>query len=261
MNETTLRSLLAATGTLAVITAASLLPVDAARAEQQTFTYAMTGLYPPFSYRDNGRLAGFDVEIGQALADEMGRTAAPVANPWQTLIAALRAGRFDAVIGSMAITEPRLEQVDFTDPYYRSGAQVFVGAGNDALESVEDIRGKTLGVLISSSFQEIAREYSDDLVTYTDDVTALRDLTVRGRLDAVITDQLIGEHAIMKADLGVRPLGEPIYVDDIGIAVNKGDEELRRRLNEALSTIKENGTYAEISERYFGRDIGRDAAE
>ncbi|WP_299316416.1 transporter substrate-binding domain-containing protein [uncultured Halomonas sp.] len=256
MNKMT-RTLLATTGTLAVAATITLMPAGEARAEQETFTYAMTGLYPPFSYRENGELAGFDVEIGRALAAEMGMEPKPVGNPWQTLIAALRSDRFDAIIGSMAITEQRLEQVDFTDPYYRSGAQVFIAADNEELTEVEDIRGKTLGVLVASSFADAAREYSDDLTTYTDDVTALRDLTVRGRVDAVITDQLIGENAIHNANLGVQTLGEPIYVDDIGIAVNKGNEEMLERLNEALAAIQANGTYAEISEKYFGRDISQ----
>ncbi|PMR72303.1 transporter substrate-binding domain-containing protein [Billgrantia endophytica] len=256
MNKT-IRSLLAATGTLAVVTTATLMPVAAAQAEQETFSYAMTGLYPPFSYRENGELTGFDVEIGRALAEEMGMEAEAVGNPWQTLIAALRSDRFDAVIGSMAITEERQQQVDFTDPYYSSGAQVFISADDEELTSVDDLRGKTIGVLVASSFADAAKEYSDDLTTYTDDVTALRDLTVRGRVDAVITDQLVGENAIMKANLAVKPLGEPIYVDDIGIAVNKGNEEMLERLNQALAAIKENGRYAEISEQYFGRDISQ----
>ena len=71
----------------------------------------------------------------------------------------------------------------------------------------------------------------------------------------MITDQLIGENAILNAGLEVEPLGDPIYVDDIGIAVNKGDEALLEKLNKALAAIKENGKYAEISKKYFGRNI------
>ncbi|MCG6657278.1 transporter substrate-binding domain-containing protein [Halomonas campisalis] len=67
----------------------------------------------------------------------------------------------------------------------------------------------------------------------------------------------MGENAILNANLAVQPLGDPIYVDDIGIAVNKGNGEMLDRLNEALATIQENGTYAEISEQYFGRDISQ----
>lgn len=251
-------ALLAGVATLAVAATLALVPTQAVQAsEDETLTFAMTGLYPPFNYREGGELSGFDADIGRALAEEMGMTPNPVANPWQTLIAALRADRFDAIIGSMAITEARQEQVDFSNPYYRSGAQVFISTDNDELTSLDDLHGKTIGVLVSSSFQDSAKEFSDDIRTYSDDVTALRDLTVRGRLDAVITDQLVGENAIMAAGLPVQPLGEPIYVDAIGIAVNKGNTELLERINAALASIQDNGRYAEISERYFGRDISR----
>jgi len=251
-----IRNLIGATSALVIAATINLGHVESVQAaDKEVFTYAMTGLYPPFSFRQAGSLSGFDKEIGEALAEEMGMQANPVANPWQTLIAALKSGRFNAIIGSMAITEERQKQVDFTDPYYSSGAQVFISTNNDEITEVEDIRGKTIGVLVSSSFADAAREYSDNLTTYTDDVTALRDLTIGGRVDAVITDQLIGENAILNAGLEVKPLGDPIYVDDIGIAVNKGDEALLENLNKALAAIKANGKYAEISTKYFGRNI------
>src|SRR5680860_791738 len=83
------------------------------------FTYAMSGLYKPFNFSKDGELVGFDVEIGQALAEKMGMTPKPVTNPWETIIEGLKSTKYDAIIGSMAITEKRLEQVNFTNPYYR----------------------------------------------------------------------------------------------------------------------------------------------
>lgn len=250
-----IRNLIGATSALVIAATINVAHVDSVQAaEKEVFTYAMTGLYPPFSFRQSGELSGFDTEIGKALAEEMGMQPKPVATPWQTLIAALKSDRFDAIIGSMAITEERQKQVDFTDPYYSSGAQVFVSADTSEFNEVEDIRDKTIGVLVASSFADAAREYSDDLKTYTDDATALRDVTV-GRVDAVITDRLVGENAILNAGLEVEALGDPIYTDDIGIAVNKGNEVLLEKLNKALAAIKANGKYAAISEKYFGRNI------
>ncbi len=251
-----IRNLIGVTSALVIAMTINVGHVDTAQAaDKESFTYAMTGLYPPFSFRQSGNLTGFDMEIGKALAEEMGMQAQPVSTPWQTLIAALKSDRFDAIIGSMAITEERQKQVNFTDPYYSSGAQAFISTNNDEITRVEDIRDKTIGVLVSSSFADAARMYTDHLTTYTDDVTALRDLTVGGRVDVVITDQLIGENAILNAGLEVKPLGDPIYVDDIGIAVNKGNETMLEKLNKALAAIKANGKYAEISEKYFGRNI------
>ena len=257
LTQTLFRKLFATCGALVLALSATLLPVGHAQAEGKTFSFAMTGLYPPFSYRDGSKLEGFDADIGRALAAQMGMKAEPVAQPWQTLIAALKANRFDAIIGSMAITPKRLEAVNFSDPYYKSGAQVFISANNKNLHSVDDLHGKTVGVLVSSTFEATAKKYTSHIKTYTDDVTALHDLTVPGRLDAVITDELVGSNAIMKAHLAVKRLGAPLDLDNIGIAVNKDNPELLKRINEALAAIKANGKYAEVSKRYFGRDISK----
>ncbi|MFD1706951.1 ABC transporter substrate-binding protein [Siminovitchia sediminis] len=225
--------------------------------EKEDFVFASSGLYPPFNYTDNNELVGFDVEVGTAIAEELGMNPKPVTNPWQTIIAALQADKFDAIIGSMAITDERLKEVNFTDPYYESGAQIFVSEDNDSIKSEEDLKGKTIGVVVSSTFEENAKEYTDDVKTYDSDVTALQDLLVKGRLDAVLTDQLVGMYAINENDLKIKQVGEPIYLDQMGIAIKKDNEKLLEDVNEALNTIIENGTYGKISEKYFGEDISK----
>lgn len=222
---------------------------------KEEFTFAMSGLYPPFNYNENGELVGFDVEIGNALAEKMGMEAKPVANPWQTILAALQSEKFDAIIGSMAITEERQKEVNFTLPYYESGAQVFIGVDNEEIQSVDDLQGKKIGVVMASTFEDVAKEYTDDVTTYDSDVTALQDLLVKGRLDAVITDQLVGLYAITQNDLAIKSVDEPIFLDQMGIPVIKENTELLEKLNAALEEIKSDGTYAEIAEKYFGTDI------
>lgn len=219
------------------------------------FTFASSGLYPPFNYSDNDKLVGFDIEIGNAIAEELGKTPKAVTNPWQTIIAALQANKFDAIIGSMAITDERLKEVNFTVPYYESGAQVFVKEDNDDIKSENDLKGKKIGVVVSSTFESTAKEYTDEVSTYDSDVTALQDLLVKGRLDAVITERLVGMYAINKNDLKIKLMGEPLYLEQIGIAISKEDDQLVEDINKALETLVENGTYAEISEKYFGVDI------
>ncbi|MGP5310348.1 transporter substrate-binding domain-containing protein [Vreelandella alkaliphila] len=258
--EKTLFSHLAtATGMATLTVTLGLAPLDDAQAEEakEAFVFAMDGHYPPFNTRQGQRVYGFDVDIGTAIALQMGMRPEPTVNPWQTLIAALKSDRFDAIIGSMAITEERQKEVAFSAPYYTSGAQVFVNEGSD-ISSLDELEGKRIGVLVSSTFQGIAREITDDIQTYPSDVTALNDLTIQGRLDAVITDQLVGEYSINENNLPIQKLGDPLYIDQMGIAVNKDDRELLDRINEALADIMENGTYADISHEYFDRDIMND---
>ena len=225
--------------------------------EEGTFTFAMSGLYKPFNYHDTkrgGELTGFDVEIGKALAEEMGLKASPVATPWETIIAGLQMRKYDAILGSMGITEKREKAVDFTIPYYRSGAQIFVAENNSSILSADDLKGKTIGVMKASTFKDVALSYSSNLVEYTSDITALQDLPT-GRLDAVITDQAVGLYAMSQMDFPIKEVGEPLTQDEMAIAVYKGDKELQQKLNQSLKEIIKDGTYERISQKYFGRNL------
>lgn len=89
--------------------------------------FAMSGGYPPFNYfNDKDELTGFDVDIGKEVAKRLGVTYEPVTTDWSGILEGLRSGRYDGIFGSMAITEERSKVVDFTDPYYYSGAQLIV---------------------------------------------------------------------------------------------------------------------------------------
>jgi polar amino acid transport system substrate-binding protein len=233
-------------------------PAGDPAAETEVFRYAMSGAYPPFSYFDeNDNLLGFDVEIGAALAEAMGMEAEPIPTPWQALPLGLNAGRYDAIIGSMTITEERLEKFDFSDPYYRSGPKLFVRADSD-IKGVEDLtRDATIAVLMESVYEELAAEYSDNLKFYDSDVLALRELDA-GRADAVITDQIVGLTNAQKLGLDIVPVGDLLMVENIGIAVQKGNTELLQRINQALAEIKADGTYLAICEKYIGADISGD---
>lgn len=221
----------------------------------EKFSYAMSGLYKPFNYKEGGQLTGFDVEIGAEIAKRMGMEADPVTNPWETIIQGLKAGKYDAIIGSMAITEERKEQVNFTRPYYRSGAQVFVAADNEEITTADDLKGKKIGVVKASTFRDVALEYTDEknVTGYDSDVIALQELPT-GRIDAVITDQMVGFEAI-KNELKIKDVGEPLWVDEMAIPIMKDNTELLEKVNAALEEMIADGTYDTISEKWFGRSI------
>ena len=222
---------------------------------KQAFTFAMSGEYPPFNYKDDrGKLTGFDVAIGKALAKQMGMTPDPVTNPWDTIIPALQANKFDAILGSMSITPTREKKVSFTNAYYLSGAQIFVQSSNTSIQGKADLKGKVVGVDAASTYETLAKQFGAKVKRYDSDVMALRDLET-GRLDAVITDKLVGEYAIKHAGLKLKPVGSPLSLDHMGIAVRKDETDLLSKLNQALKAIENNGTYATISQDYFGENL------
>lgn len=239
-----------------VFTAAGCSSDQGTTGEKPKLSFAMSGQYKPFNYyNDKNELTGFDVEIGKALAEKMGMEPEPIATPWQGIIAGLKSERYDAIIGSMTITDERLKEVDFAGPYYVSGAQLFVAPGSD-IKSIDDINDDvTVGVTISTVYEDKAREYTSKVKTYDSDVTALRDLA-NGRTDAVITDRFVGILAAEDSGLAVEPAGDLLFVENIGIAVRK-DSPLKAEFDKALEAIKADGTYLEISKKYFERDISK----
>lgn len=222
--------------------------------EEGQFTTASSGLYKPFNFEEGGNLTGFDIDISNALSEEMGLEPNPITTPWETIIQGLTSNRFDAIIGSMAITEEREEQVSFSDPYYYSGGVIFVREGNTDITSEADLEGAKIGVVGQSTYDTAAQQYTDDIQYYNSDVVALQDLTIEGRLDAVITADVVGFEA-QNAGLEIEMVGDPLWIEQAAVAVNKDNEELLAAVNEALAAIIENGTYDEISEKWFGRNL------
>ena len=98
---------------------------------ENVFTFAAgSGEYPPFNFIVNGEIKGFDLDIGLALSEKMGMKPNPVTNKWESIIPGLEAKKYDAIIGSMTITDARRQMVSFTKPYYRSGAAIFTMKNN-----------------------------------------------------------------------------------------------------------------------------------
>ncbi len=219
--------------------------------EEGKLTFAMSGLYKPLNYKQDGKLVGFDVEIGTEIAKRLGLEANPVTNPWETILQGLKGKKYDAIIGSMSITEDRAKQVDFTIPYYIEGAQIFVAEGNQDIKTPEDLKGRTIGVIQSSVWKSLAEGYSDKIKSYPSDVYALQDLP-SGRVEAVITDNIVGAYAIKENGLKLKAVGSVLNKDEVAVAVNKDNPELTKKISEAIQAMVEDGTYEQISVKWFG---------
>lgn len=221
--------------------------------EEGKFTTAASGLYKPFNYEEGGELTGFDIEIGAALAEEMGLEHNPVTNPFETIIQGLIGDKFDVILGSMAITDERAETVAFSDPYYLSGGKIWVSEDNTDITEAADLEGKKIGIVAQTTYEPAAKEYTDDIQYYNSDVVALQDL-VPGRVDAVITADVVGFEA-QNAGLAIKDIGENLWIEEAAVAVRQEDTALLEEVNRALDAIIENGTYAEISEKWFGTNL------
>ncbi|MEC1524961.1 transporter substrate-binding domain-containing protein [Neobacillus niacini] len=225
--------------------------------KQEEFVYAMSGLFKPFNYKEDDKLTGFDVEIGEALAEKMDMKPNAITFPFETIIQGLRDEKFDAILGSMTVTEERQKAVDFTNPYYKSGSRIFVNTDNTEIKSKEDLKGKKIGVTPATIYEKLAKELTEEanVMAYSQgDMTALMDLAT-GRVDAVIVDDIFGKVAVTQGNLKIKPIDKLLQVDNQAIAINKKDKELTVKINKALEEIIADGTYAEISKKWFGYDL------
>lgn len=216
------------------------------------------GTYAPFTYHDeSGKLVGFDVEIGEAIAARLGVKAEFLEGKWDGLIAGLDASRYDAVINQVGITAERQKKYDFSEPYIASKAVLIVRADDDSIKGFEDLKGKKAAQSLTSNFGKLAVESGAELVG-TDGFDQSIQLVLTGRADATINDSLsFLDFKKHKPEANVRIAAEKAGADHSGVIIRKGEPELLEAINQALADIQSDGTYLAISEKYFGQDVSK----
>ncbi|WP_366554669.1 ABC transporter substrate-binding protein [Aquibaculum sediminis] len=241
-----------------------------AAADEHTVRIGTEGAYPPFNYIDaEGNLVGFDIDIANALCDAADFECEFVVQDWDGIIPGLLARRYDAIIASMSITEERKEVVDFTDKYYATPAK-FVKADDRDLEipgeiaeANDTLSDMAIGVQRATVHENFLRDnFGDaDIRVYATQDEANLDL-VNGRVDLVMADSVVLLEGFLETEEGegysfVGPdyIEEQWHGEGIGIAVRKGEDDLREALNAAIEEIREEGTYQEINAKYFDFDV------
>ena len=222
--------------------------------------------YPPLEYKQpDGRLAGFGIEIGEALCAELRARCEWVESNWDGIIPALLSRKIDAIVSSMTITPKRAQHIAFTDRVSNAPSRLVVRRGSALLPDAESLRGKRVGVGQGSTQEAYAKaEWAAKgvrVVSYQHQDQVYADL-VMGRLDASLQGAVQASYGFLDKPVGKdfelagAVLDDPRYfgVGD-GIGLRKEDVALREDLNKALATIRANGTYARINARYFDFDL------
>jgi cystine transport system substrate-binding protein len=218
----------------------------------------LEGTYPPFNYQDeSGKLTGFEVELAQALAKELGVTAEFQPTKWDGILAALESKRLDVVINQVTISDERRKKYDFSTPYTVSGIQALVRKGTEGdIKSAADLAGKKVGVGLGTNYEQWLKDNvpQADIRTYDDDPTKFQDLNV-GRIDVIVVDRLAAFEMVEKTGGRLAVAGEPFSRQEAGIALRKGNPELLAALDKALAKFKADGTLKALSEKWFKADV------
>lgn len=225
-----------------------------------TITFGTEGNYAPYTFHDESdKLVGFDVDLGRAVAEKLGVKAKFIEGRWDGLIAGLHGKRYDAVINQVGITPERQAKYDFSKPYINSKVVLITRDDNTTIKNFSDLKGQKAAQSLTSNYSQLANKYGADIVP-TDGFTQSVGLVITGRAAATLNDNLsfldFKKHQ-PNAKVKVKVTASEPANAPSGILVRKNQTALVEAINKALDEIKADGTYKNISRRYFGQDVSQ----
>lgn len=221
--------------------------------------------YPPFTSPDaSGNWVGWEVDFMNAICKQAELDCVITPTAWDGIIPALTSGQIDVIMSSMSITEERKKTIDFSDKYYNTPAMVMVAADSTSTPDAAGLTGKIIGVQVSTTHEAYTQKYfapvASEVKVYQTQDEANQDLAA-GRVDAVMADS-IALQAFLDSDVGKACCKAAGMVADdpeilgagVGFGLRQGDP-LLAKLNAAIAAIRADGTYAEITKKYFAFDV------
>ncbi|MGE6368936.1 amino acid ABC transporter substrate-binding protein [Planococcus kocurii] len=224
--------------------------------EEGTLVIGTEGTYPPFTFHNaSGELTGFDVEIAREVADRLGVEAEFLETQWDAMFAGLDAGRFDMVANQVGINPERQESYEFSDPYITSTAVLVVAEDNNEIKSFEDLKGQLSAQSLTSNYAETATSFGAELEGVEGFNQAI-ELLNSGRVDATVNDNLtVLDFLKQRPDAKVKVIDKSEDAAQSGLLFRKGSGAIVEEANQAVADMIEDGTYDEISEKWFGENV------
>ncbi|MDG2958613.1 amino acid ABC transporter substrate-binding protein [Exercitatus varius] len=224
-----------------------------------TISVGTEGTYAPFTYHDeNGKLTGYDVEVTRAVAQKLGVEVDFKETAWDSMMAGLKAGRFDVVANQVALTTPeRQATFDKSEPYSWSGAMMAVRADENDIKTLDDIKGRKAAQSLTSNYGELAREKQAKIVP-VDGLAQSLLVVQQKRADLTLNDSLaILDYLKKNPNAGLKTAWEAPAEEKLGagLIVNKGNDEALAKISAAIVELRQDGTLKKLGEQFFGKDI------
>ncbi|MBR4993084.1 MAG: basic amino acid ABC transporter substrate-binding protein [Lachnospiraceae bacterium] len=208
--------------------------------------------FPPYEYHQGDKIVGIDVEICQAIADEMGRKLVIEDMGFDSIITSVYTGKADLGVAGLTITEDRLKNINFSTPYAKATQVIIVSEDSD-IKSPDDLVGKTIGVQTGTTGDVYAADIEKvKLERYNKGFEAVQALT-QGKIDAVIIDNEPAKVYVSQND-ELKIVDEAFTEEEYAIAVAKENDELLNEVNSAIAKLKESGKLDEIVNKYISAD-------
>ncbi|WP_100398156.1 transporter substrate-binding domain-containing protein [Bacillus sp. FJAT-44742] len=219
--------------------------------ETETYSVATDNNYIPFEFIEDGELVGFDIDLINAIADEAGFEIEIEQMEFSGIVAAIPSERFDMGIAGMTITEEREENIDFSQPYYDAGLVLAVKDGSD-IQSIDDVDGLTVATRVGSTSEDYLNENTEANIEAFPEIPEAYQAVLTERADAVLYDlPNVQYYAETETGGELQIVGDTLTGEQYGIAFPKGSE-LVDEVDAAIDALKEDGTFGDIYEKWFG---------
>lgn len=228
---------------------------SAASAFAETLTMGTNAEFPPFEFiGDNGQPTGFDVELMELIAAEMGKELVIENMFFDGLLAALQMGTIDCVAAAMTITEERKEAVNFSTPYFNATQAVIVLKGYEGIQTTDDLKEKKIAVQEATTGHIMVTETFGcdpaNVAPFKASPDTVLEL-INGRADCIVIDDAVAQNFLTMYDNLEIIQGLDMPIEEYGIAVLKENEELLNAINTALEKLIAEGKYDELIAKYF----------
>ena len=235
--------------------ALSLCATTAMAAGKTSIVVGADTTFPPFETEVNGKVSGFDIDMIAAIAKAEGLTITIKTMPFNGIIPSLQAGSIDAAVAGITIKTSRMQSVDFSDAYYKSGLSVLV-KDNSKIKSFADLKGHVVATKKATSSVDYmtAHGINPEYIKQFQDIDTAYQALVTGGADAVVFDNPVNVN-FKTAHPGVKVVGDLLTGEYYGIAVSKKAPELAAKINDGLVKIRKSGEYKQLFVKYFGGDV------
>ena len=225
-----------------------------------TFILGLDSAFPPMGFVDeNNEIVGFDIDLAREVCKRMGVELKLQPIDWSSNVLELNSGNIDCIWNGFSISEERKAEVNFSDAYMQN-RQVVIVRNDSNINTLADMAGKTLCLQAGSSAADALSANADfkaslkEVVELTDNVTAFMELEGKTS-DAILMDEIVAAYYITQNNKDYKILDESLADEQYGVGFRLGDNALRDEVNNQLKAMAADGTLAEISNTWFGKDV------
>ncbi|MCR4780646.1 MAG: amino acid ABC transporter substrate-binding protein [Ruminiclostridium sp.] len=214
--------------------------------------------FPPMGFTNEANeIVGFDIDVAQAVCDKMGIALVKQPIVWDNKEEDLNVGKIDCIWNGMSVNDARRQTMNLSDPYMNN-EMIFVVPKDSGIKTMDDLKGRTVGVQSGSSAEEIlvaSEIYKDIKVTALEDNVTLLSQMELGFSDSVFLDSIVANYFITENNKDYVILPGNLEAEEYAIGFRKNDQALRDEVQKVLSELKAEGKLAEISKKWFGSDV------